>query len=234
MRAYKGFLLDADNTLFDYDAAETEALRETFRAFLPSAVAEDRAREAYRSINAGYWVEFEKGRIALEDLKVARFADLLSTLGAPGDARTMGYSYLQRLSTKALLLPHAWEAVEELARRARLCLVTNGISLVQRGRLAASGLGPFFAAVLVSEELGFAKPDPRFFTAACDAIGLAPSDVVCVGDNPAADVAGARGAGIDACWYAPDGRAWPGPGDPPVHVAGDLRDIVHLAPRVFP
>jgi 2-haloacid dehalogenase len=233
MKTYAGFLLDADNTLFDYDAAETEALHETFQAFMPD-VPVDRARESYRTINARYWAEFEKGAVALEELKTARFADLLSVLGRSADAREMGYSYLRRLSTKVMLLPHAREVIEELGRRARLCLITNGISLVQRGRLAASGLAPSFTAVLVSEELGCAKPDLRFFAAACRALALPPSDVLCVGDNPVADVAGARAAGIDACWFAPHGRVWTGPGEAPLMVARDLRDIVHLAPRVFP
>ncbi len=233
MKTYRGFLLDADNTLFDYDAAETQALDETFDAALPG-VPRDRARRAYREINARYWTAYEKGGMRLEDLKVGRFADLLSTLGGSGDARKVAYSYLDRLATKAILLPHAREAVEELARRARLCLITNGIATVQRGRLAASGLAGCFSAVLVSEELGYAKPDPRFFADACGALGLLPSDVLCVGDNPVADVAGARSAGIDACWFAPGGRKWPGPGDPPLHVAGDLRAIVDFAQGLFP
>ena len=233
MRIYRGFLLDADNTLFDYDLAERQALDETFDAALPG-VPRDLARAAYRTINARYWASYERGGMPLEELKVGRFEELLTTLGVPGEARQTAYAYLDRLASKAMLLPHAREAVGELARRARLCLVTNGIATVQRGRLAVSGLAGCFAAVVVSEELGCAKPDPRFFAEACRALGLPPSEVLCVGDNPVADVAGARGAGIDACWFSPDGRRWPGPGDPPLHVAKDLRETVNFAGGVFP
>ena len=69
--------------------------------------------------------------------------------------------------------------------------------------------------MLISEEIGLAKPDPRFFRAAGEALGLAPADLLCVGDNPVADVAGARSAGIEAWWFSPNGASWPGPGEAP-------------------
>jgi 2-haloacid dehalogenase len=226
MKTYRGFLFDADNTLFDYDEAERQALDETFDSFL-GGVPREKARAAYRIINSRFWAAYEKGSVTIQELKVGRFEELVTALGVVNaDPRKAAFSYLDRLASKAILLPHAREAVTELARGARLCLVTNGIAAVQRGRLAASGLAECFTAVLISEELGYSKPDPRFFWRACELLGLAAAEVLCVGDNPVADIAGARAAGIDACWYAPAGREWPGPGPAPLHVANDLLTIV--------
>jgi len=233
MKTYRGFLFDADNTLFDYDAAETQALDATLARWLPG-VPPLAAREAYRAINARYWAALEKGSVRMAELKVGRFAELLAALDAPGDPAAISTFYLEALGAAAILLPHAREVIQELSQRARLCLITNGISSVQRGRLAASGMADFFTAVLVSEELGIAKPDPRFFEQACAALGLPPSDVLCVGDNPVADIEGARAAGIDACWYCPGGQPWPGPGAAPPLVAGTLLAIVNFASGVFP
>jgi YjjG family noncanonical pyrimidine nucleotidase len=230
VRAYRGYLFDADNTLFDYDEAERRALDETFHTFL-HGVATEEARAAYRLINGRFWDDYEKGTVSLADLKVGRFEELLRALHVSGsDPRQAAFFYLDRLTSKCILLPHARETVTELARRARLCLVTNGIASVQRGRLAASGLEECFTAVLISEELGYSKPDVRFFTHACAALGLPTSDVLCVGVNPVADVAGARAAGIDACWYSPSGREWTGPGPAPLHVASDLLNVVNFRP----
>jgi 2-haloacid dehalogenase len=230
---YRGYLFDADNTLFDYDAAEAAALEVTFDHWLPGVPHAD-AAAAYRLINRRYWDALEEGTVTMDQLKPGRFAELLSTLGRSGDPREVSTFYLDRLGAGAELLPGARELVEALAARALLCLVTNGISTVQRSRLARSGLGPRFASVLVSEELGFAKPDPRFFAAACAALRLPPSDVLCVGDNPVADVGGAQAAGIDACWFAPGGGAWPGPGPAPRFVARSLSTIVNFRPGRFP
>lgn len=229
MKTYRGFLLDADNTLFDYNRAETEALDETLARAAP-LVPREKARAAYRTINAGYWKRFEQGALTLAALKVGRFADLLKDLDREGDPSKLSDEYLARLSQKAYFLPHARAVVRALSRRADLCLVTNGISLVQRGRLSLSGIAGCFSAVLISEELGVAKPDPRFFQAARDALRLPASDLLCVGDTPAADVVGARAAGIDACWYAPSGASWPETASAPDYVIRSLKELLKFAP----
>ena len=227
MKIYRGVLLDADNTLFDYDRAEAEALEETFAHAIPD-VPRREAAEAYRGINARYWKLFEQGSVTAEGLQSGRWTDLFRQLGRTGDPSAAAATYVARLSTKAHFLPGAPDFVRELAQRASVCLVTNGLSRVQRGRLAHSGIAGHFTAVLISEELGFAKPDPRFFLAAGSALNLPASQLLCVGDSPAADIAGARGAGIDACWFSPSGAPWPGPGDPPEYVVRRLSDVLHL------
>ena len=233
MKTYRGFLLDADNTLFDYDRGETEALDETLAQAVPRVLRE-KARASYRSINAGYWRRFEQGAVSLAALKVGRFADMLKDLGQEGDAAMLSDVYLTRLSQKAYFLPDADEVVRALSTRADLCLVTNGISMVQRGRLARSGIAGCFAAILISEELGVAKPDRRFFEAACNALHLPSSDLLCVGDTPAADVRGAQAAGIDACWYAPSGAAWPESAGTPDYIIRSLKELLKFAPEIGP
>jgi 2-haloacid dehalogenase len=233
MKTYRGVLLDADNTLFDYDRAEAEALEETFADAIPD-VPRTQAAMAYREINARYWKLFEQGLITAAGLQSGRWADLFQRLGRNGDPSAAAATYVARLSTKTHFLPGASELVRELAGRVRLCLVTNGLSRVQRGRLAHSGIAGHFSAVLISEELGFAKPDPRFFLAAGSALDLPASQLLCVGDSPAADIAGARSAGIDACWFSPCGAAWPGPGGPPPYTVRALSDVLPLLGGVYP
>lgn len=232
MKTYRGFLFDADNTLFDYDRAESEALADTLGKFLPE-VPLPGALAAYHEINALYWQRFEQGAITLQELKAARFASLFERLGTRGEAEAVSLHYLTSLSLRAYFLPGAEDVLHALSRTSALCLVTNGISLVQRGRLEKSGVAGLFRAVLISEELGFAKPDPRFFQAAVEALSLPADVLLCVGDNPAADVQGARSAGIDACWYAPSGRPWPGPGEQPTLVIRELAEVLPLAAPLF-
>ncbi len=232
MKTYRGFLFDADNTIFDYDSAEREAFAETVGAAVPGVPLET-ALAAYRSINSQYWKRFEEGAITIKDLKVGRFRDLLDSLGARGDPAAVSASYLRALSRRAPFLPHAREVLEKLARRAPLCLVTNGLTEVQRGRIQATGIGGLFAAVIISEEIGISKPDPRFFLLAAEALALPAEDLLCIGDSPSTDIAGAAAAGIDACWYSPKGKSWPGPGPAPPHIVNDLRDILRFTPAVF-
>jgi 2-haloacid dehalogenase len=228
MKRYQGFLFDADNTLFDYDRAEWEALTATLGAALPG-VPREKALASYHEINAGFWRRFEQGTVLLSELKAGRFQALLESLHCDGDADAISSRYLEELSRRAYFLPHAREVIEQLSRSFPLALVTNGIGMVQRGRMARSGIQDRFRALIISEELGIAKPDPRFFHAAVEALAVSPDKLLCVGDNPASDVEGARAAGIDACWYAPRGQTWPGPTEPPAFVISDLREILDLA-----
>lgn len=64
-----------------------------------------------------------------------------------------------------------------------------------------------FGAVpgVFSNEVGVAKPHPRIFEAACDLLGIPAGQVLHIGDNPAADVAGAQAAGMTAALVRPDG-----------------------------
>jgi 2-haloacid dehalogenase len=229
MKIYRGVLLDADNTLFDYDRAEAEALHETLDSAAPGA-PRDQAVEAYREINAGYWKLYEQGKVDPAGLQSGRWGDLFRRMGLPGDPAAAADEYISRLSRKSHMFDGAAETVRELSRRARLCLVTNGLSRVQRGRLAHAGIAGAFTAILISEEMGIAKPDARFFRAAGEALGLPAAELLCVGDSPAADIAGAQAAGIDACWYAPARRPWPGPGGPPVHTIRSIVDVLRIVP----
>jgi putative hydrolase of the HAD superfamily len=91
------------------------------------------------------------------------------------------------------------------ARGLRLVIVSNwDVSL--HGVLADTGLAGAVDAVLTSAECGAAKPDGAIFAHALEAAGgVAPGDALHVGDDPEADVAGARAAGIAALLVARDG-----------------------------
>jgi putative hydrolase of the HAD superfamily len=71
---------------------------------------------------------------------------------------------------------------------------------VQRSRLAASGIAPFFETVVTSQGCGYAKPDPRILHVALDALSVSPRHAVYVGDDPVVDAAAARAAGVAFVW----------------------------------
>lgn len=117
-------------------------------------------------------------------------------------------------------------AVETLAalreRGLKLALVSNYDGRLHRV-VAELGLGRFFDAVLVSSEVGWAKPSPRIYAAALAALRLAPAEALMVGDRLREDVAGARAAGLRALLYDPRGRA---PG------SDSLRDLRQIPRRL--
>lgn len=83
------------------------------------------------------------------------------------------------------------------------------------------GLGPLSrlaGSVVVSSEVGWRKPHPAFFRAACEALGLPPAAVLALGDDPENDLRGAERAGLRAGLVDRDG----GHGQHPGPIVPDL------------
>jgi FMN phosphatase YigB (HAD superfamily) len=97
---------------------------------------------------------------------------------------------------------------------------------VQRGRLAGSLIRSHVSELIISEEVGFAKPAREFFDAAFVRLGNpGKNEVLMIGDGWGSDIVGAVQYGIDACWYNPGGK--PRPVDPEItREIGSLQELV--------
>lgn len=102
--------------------------------------------------------------------------------------------------------PETIEILNELNGEVRLVLATNGASDLQRQKLETSGLAGYFDDVLVSSDIGFAKPHPRFFEHALRLADAGPDQTLMVGDNLTKEVAGAQEAGIRGIWVNRNAR----------------------------
>ena len=110
-------------------------------------------------------------------------------------------------------------------------IVTNGDTSRQRGKCRGAGLDRLAPFIIVSGEMGYEKPDPRIFRDALEAAGLtAPERVLFVGDNPTADIDGAKRFGMQAAWVR-RGRDYPEGLRAPDHIIDrviEVRDILGL------
>jgi 2-haloacid dehalogenase len=193
-------LFDADNTLFDYERAEAEALKEAFAAF--GYPFEGEILQIYKDINDPLWKRFERGEIKADYIRDRRFALLLARLGLEGDPAALNEAYLGALGSQTWETEGARKTLEALEGRFKMALVTNGLSKVQRKRLSLSPLARFFPVVAISEEVGSAKPEPRIFSWALDRLGARGGErTLVIGDSLSADIAGAIAAGLASCWY---------------------------------
>lgn len=221
---YKAVFFDADDTLFDYPRAERTALEACLSEF-GVGVGVETALASYRRHNLDVWRAFERGETDQIQLRVERFRRLADELDLPQlPLERVSASYLEALSDQSHLLPGALDVIETLASRCPLALVTNGIAFVQRRRFSASPITKYFRSVVISEEVGIAKPDPGIFEPALREIGVAAGEVLFVGDSVTSDMAAARNAGMDFVWLNPAGAPVPD-GYGPVCVIGDIREL---------
>ena len=202
---YQWLLFDADDTLFDFDKAETEALARTFAAFDLSYNGS--TIDNYRQVNSQIWLEFEQGVINQQQLRSERFARLFQLLALQVNAAAFSDRYLENLGRQTFMIDGAEALLETLNGRFQLLLITNGIPEVQRPRIAASTIKQYFPKVIISGEVGAAKPHPKIFDAAFAAMGRPDKkDVLIIGDSLNSDIRGGLNYGIDTCWYNPNGK----------------------------
>jgi YjjG family noncanonical pyrimidine nucleotidase len=222
-------LFDLDGTLFDYAAAETTAVSATLAdagVEVTGTVLSD-----YRRINESHWVALERQETTPARLRLERWSETLAAHTTDEiDVAALSERYLVHLAAAAPLLPGAVDAVEQLSERFRIAFVTNGLADVQRPRLAASPLADAAEVLIISDEVGAAKPDPAIFRAAFAAMGEPTREAVTmVGDSLSADIAGADAFGLATIWFAPPGTPAPGAHDPvPGHRISALRELPPL------
>jgi 2-haloacid dehalogenase len=139
---------------------------------------------------------------------VRRFELLLEALQLAGSADDLNVAYVEQLGLCTDLIDGAYDVLQTLSKSSRIAIVTNGLEAVQRSRLMRSTIHPFIAELVISEEVGAAKPHPAFFDAAFARAGNPPrSEVLIIGDSLSSDIQGGVDYGIDTCWYNPTGEA---------------------------
>ena len=79
-------------------------------------------------------------------------------------------------------------------------LVTNGAVDSQQPKIDGLGIARYFDTMLISEAEGVVKPDAEIFRRATDNLGISPDQAVMIGDNPEADIRGAKSCGMKAIW----------------------------------
>lgn len=222
MKNYKYLLIDLDDTLLDWQETERRALTETFRErFSRELTAEE--VEVYNRINAECWKLLERKMITKDELKVKRFAEFMEALGILGSSTTadgtpmyrdlsadsaelalvqeINLDYMQRLSRTVVEFPDAAPVCRALAQKYRIFLITNGTDWVQRGRLAGVSFTDVFESIIISDEVGCNKPDPRFFRGVTELTGDEdPSHYLVIGDSLTSDIAFGKAIGADTVW----------------------------------
>ena len=223
-------LLDLDDTLFDHSYTARAAL---------AAVRRDSGALRGRSLNQ-VWEEYLvlldaihpdvlAGRISLEDARRERFRRLAVFCGAdlsPAEARDLSQLYRAAYQNERRAVPGARALLERLHGRTTVAIVSNNRLREQDEKLAYLGLRGWIDVLVVSEEVGVPKPDPRIFEVALERAGAAAADAVMFGDSWTSDVLGARSAGVPAVWFNRFRLPNPEPGA--VREVRSLRDPVRV------
>jgi len=221
--AYTTVLIDNDHTLVDSDTSELEAF---LLAMRNQGIGDPMPHyDAYREINLDLWRRAERGVIRPGDVRELRFELLLEELGMAGDVTQMADDFVYGFATFGDLYGGVREVLEQLSERVTLAMVSNGLSEVQRPRIARLGVEHFFDAIVISSEVGTTKPGTKIFDIVFEQLGNPSKETaVMVGDSLSSDIRGGANYGIATCWYNPNRKM----AGPDVRITHEIRKLEEL------
>lgn len=164
--------------------------------------------QAYQARNKALWIDYQNGEITAQQLQRYRFNDWSQKLHIlPKDLNS---AFLAAMAEICSPLEGATALLHALKGKMKLGIITNGFTELQQTRLDRSGLSDHFELLVISEQVGVAKPHIDIFEHALSAMGNPERDkVLMVGDNPETDIFGGINAGLDTCWLNIDNKPEP-------------------------
>lgn len=237
---YEIILWDIDDTLIDFKASEKMALRSCFAEYGVELSDED--IDVYSNINHNYWKLLEQGKVVKTEMLVQRFVDFIECLkqsetevACKGvkqpdiDGADINMKYQLALGDYPVMYEDALAICTELKGKKRQYAVTNGTIVAQEKKLKNTGLDQIFEQIFISDEVGYQKPDVRFFQHCFENISdFHIESVLLIGDSLSSDMKGGNLAGVDCCWANMRNEEKPEDLriDYEIHKLKELRDIL--------
>ncbi len=204
-------IFDLDHTLWDFDSNSFEAKEELFERYNLSArfSSFEDFHERYLRHNTELWSKYSAGQITKHDVSTGRFylplRECAVSSSAMDDmqlAEELGKFYLMNTAERKHLMPDALEVLNYLKTKGyALHVATNGFKEVQHIKIDGSGIGQYITGRFISDEIGVMKPSADFFNVVMKHLGTTPDRCAMVGDNPEADIEGARQFGLVPIFY---------------------------------
>ena len=193
---YRAIFIDIDDTLLDY----IPCCREAFELALPE---HPEYFDLFLEISGRLFSEAKHGLHTIAEVMELYPKEFIATIGYPPEAvDPFKHAFRAAWGKTHTLVPGAKEMLENLqAKGYRLFAASNSFGNLQRSRLEKAGILKYFEDTYISMDIGYDKPDIRFYQEALRRCGLQAKEVLMIGDSMTTDVIGAQKAGMDALFF---------------------------------
>lgn len=202
----KALSLDLDDTLWPIDPCivRAEAALDGWLHEHCPVIAASFPPAAMRAERDRVWEANPHLTHDLSALRRMSLVDVFSRFGFGEDFVERAMTTFSAARNQVDFYPETLRVLALLAARYPLASLTNG-----NADLDVIGIGQYFRVRMYSRDAGCAKPDRRIFESTAAALGVAPREMLHVGDDPLMDVEGARAAGCPVVWIDRGALSWP-------------------------
>jgi len=230
IKKYRHIFFDLDHTIWDFDKNAEETLYELYDIYRLNEIGPPAPAifiETYTRNNHQLWAEYHTGKITKTELRETRFRRTFLELGLHPDVIPQAFEddYVKLCPTKTNLFPHAHETLQYLQNKYTLHLISNGFKEASTLKIGNTNIGRYFEHVIISEIVGFNKPDKAIFEHALNLAGASKNESLMIGDSLEADIYGALNFGMDAIYFNPFNN--PKPDDVPLQIT-HLKELTLL------
>ena len=193
--------IDADDTLLDFDKAESRAIKQTFKDF--DLLKYDGIIESYKRNNLKAWKDFEQNIISRDDISTMRFEWVFNEFDIKGiDPYYINMVYWAYLAKGADVIDGARDFCEWASKDHDLYVITNGTAFIQDSRFELSDMNKYFKKRYISENLGTRKPDKAFFDYIIKDLGeIDYPNAYIIGDSLSSDMQLGINAAVKTIWF---------------------------------
>lgn len=236
----KAILLDLDDTLIAYDKGlDLNACWRKACSRNIEDMNDERIEVIVHSIreqDKWYWSDSERFRLGRLDLKKATIEFVSAALKEcsiqdddSSISNRVAIDFQMERDELTALYPGALETLQYLQNAGiKLALITNGCSRRQRNKVNRFDLAKYFDCIIIEEEFGSGKPDPRVYLHAVQQLGVSIEETWMVGDNFEWEVIAPQDLGIKGVWINPHGVAPPSQHKlESIHSVKSIHDVFH-------
>lgn len=194
---------DLDNTLLDHNTAESKSHEAIYSQYsILQGISLEIWLEKYQKVNHNLWVQYQDGEINRHDLHFSRFHNSMTELGLPtDDSREIGITYMNKYREFWDWIEQAEETLALASKHFDVGIITNGFKETQHKKFEKLAIHKYTNRMVIAEELGVLKPDPKVFDHATELAGVPREEILYVGDSYSSDIVGGVNAGWKTAWY---------------------------------
>jgi YjjG family noncanonical pyrimidine nucleotidase len=225
---YKMVMFDLDDTLIDYGCTEKNAINKVYQEFFKEYISFDIFFDKFKYINLRLWQKYRLNQVTLNELRVERFQKMAEIYNGNLNVKYIVDTFEKYLYLNSCLFNDTTILLDYLKEKYILCLITDGISKIQRKKLEQHNLFSYFNHIVISEEVEYKKPSKEIFLYALSLAKVGRKETVMIGNSLESDFVGSINARIDFFWLNRENDTLPRIYPRPKKILKCLYDVISI------